>query len=91
MFFILVAPLIFIFSIFSKFLNNSSKCPNSNSNVLAAFLPIPGTPGILSEGSPSKAYISATKSGPNPSYLSFTFPGSYILISPYPEYIRTFV
>ena len=88
---ILFAPLSSTFSIFSKLSNKLSKCPNSNSNVLAAFLPTPGTPGILSDGSPSKAFISATNSGPNPSYLSFTFSGSYILISPNPEYIKTLV
>ena len=53
-------------------LNKDSKCPNLFSKVLAVFFPIPATPGILSEGSPSKALISATYSGPKPSYLSTT-------------------
>ena len=35
------------------------KCPNSVSTVRADFLPIPGTPGMLLEVSPSRALISA--------------------------------
>ena len=87
-----MAPLkLVILSIFAVFSNKFLKCPKFNNNVLAAFFPIPGTPGMLSDGSPSRAFISATNSGPNPSYLSLTALLSYVLISPNPEYISTFV
>ena len=38
----------------------SSKCPKRDSTVRAAFLPTLGIPGMLSDGSPSSALISAT-------------------------------
>ena len=57
----------------------------------AAFLPTLGMPGMLSEGSPSSALISATKSGPRPSYRSATASMSYTFTSPNPEYMSKFV
>ena len=41
-----------------------SRLPYSVINLRAVFSPTPGTPGILSEESPIRAFISITLSGP---------------------------
>ena len=60
----------------SRFSYIPSRLPNSASSLIAVFLPMPGTPGILSEVSPSRALISAIDSGPRPPYRSRTAPSS---------------
>ena len=57
-----------------------STLPNSASSLIAVFLPTPGTPGTLSDLSPSRPLMSATRSGPRPSYLSRTASASKTLL-----------
>jgi len=57
------------------FFNKFSKLANFLIKTIAVFSPMPGTPGILSEGSPFKANISTILSGPTP-YLFFILSSS---------------
>ena len=62
----------------SRLLKMPSTEPWSSSSLVAVLAPIPGTPGMLSEVSPSSALMSGTASGPRPPYRSRTAASSYV-------------